>query len=161
MKPFTVLGFSANDEVLCHACLRSTTGLGPADLDYNGRPILPLYAADPTVQEESCTYCGYLLLDLSLHAEAKRAEPVTVLCVEQTGYQGSYPALKFVDRRAPANVLKDLKDAAWRREAVARYCWWHKGLPAVVPASLGLPPPPPKVTARPPIIRKRPVAGVA
>ena len=64
MKPFTVLGYSANDEVFCPACLKSTTGLGPSDIDYNGRPILPLYAADATVQEESCTYCGTSLLEV-------------------------------------------------------------------------------------------------
>ena len=70
MKPFTVLGYSANDEVFCPACLRSTTGLGPSDTDYNGRPILPLYAADATVQEECCTYCGASLLELRAVAEA-------------------------------------------------------------------------------------------
>ncbi len=59
MKLTTVLGYSANDEVLCHSCLRSTTGLSPSCLDYDGRPILPLYAGDPTVLEESCTYCGH------------------------------------------------------------------------------------------------------
>ncbi|HTU01705.1 MAG TPA: hypothetical protein VMG58_07800 [Candidatus Sulfotelmatobacter sp.] len=155
MRPFTVLGYSVNDEILCHACLKSTTGLRPADLDYSGRPILPLYAVDATLQEESCTYCGHPLLDLVIRAEAGRSKASPIFRVEKTRHQGRYPALKF-DRRPPANVLKDLKDAGWRWEPGAR-CWsWYKGPPVIVPPSLGLPPPLPKVTARPPIVRKRP-----
>jgi hypothetical protein len=154
MKPFTILGYSANDEVFCPPCLRATTGLTPSDLDYNGRPILPLYAADRTVQEECCTYCGVSLLDLRLRADAERARTVPALQVEKTRHRGRQPALRF-DRRPPANVLKELREAGWRWDPAAGLWWWPKGAPVPVPASLGLPPPPPRVAARPPIVRKR------
>ena len=154
MRPFTVLGYSANDEVLCHACLRSTTGLRPADLDYNSRPILPLYAAEPTIREESCTYCGRQLFDLVVREAGSSGVPPTFL-IEKTRHQGRYSALKF-DRRPPASVLKDLKDAGWRWEPDARYWWWHKGPPVIIPQSLGLPPKPPKVSPHQPVVRRRP-----
>ena len=63
MKPFTVLGYSANDEVFCPACLRSTTGLGPSDADYNGRPILPL-THGPVPWRAALTDRGVLVLCL-------------------------------------------------------------------------------------------------
>ena len=91
MKPFTVLGYSANDEVFCPACLRSTTGLGPSDTDYNGRPILPLYAADTTVQEERCTYCGSSLLELKAASEAQRDKATPAFQVEKTRHHGGRP----------------------------------------------------------------------
>ena len=158
MKPFTVLGYSGNDEVFCPECLRATTGLTPSDLDYNGRPILPLYAADQTVQEECCTYCGASLLELRLVAEAERARTVPAFRVEKTRHRGRQPALRF-DRRPPAIILNELKGAGWRWDAAAGLWWWPKGAPVPVPPSLGLPPPPPRLVARPPIIRKRVVAA--
>jgi hypothetical protein len=159
MKPFTVLGYSANDEVFCPSCLRSTTGLAPSDHDYNRQPILPLYAADRTVQEECCTYCGAALLELRLVAETARACGVPVFQVEKARHRGHQPALRF-DRPPPASVLKELKEAGWRWDPAARLWWWPKGAPVPVPSSLGLPPPPPKITARPPIIRRRSLSAV-
>jgi len=153
MRPFTVLGYSANDEILCHACLKSTTGLHAGDLDYNGRPILPLYAADATVEEESCTYCGHSLLDMVMNAQARRSKVSPTCPVEKARHHG-HPALKF-DRRPPPNILRELKDSGWRWDPVARLWWLQKGIPVAVPPSLGLPPPPPNVSARPPIVRKR------
>jgi hypothetical protein len=153
MKPFTVLGYSANDEVFCPSCLRSTTGLGPSDADYNGRPILPLYAADSTVQEECCTYCRASLLELRIAAEAERARTKPELHVEKTRHRGRQPALRF-DRVPPANVRTELKQAGWRWDPVAQLWWWPKGAPVPVPASLNLPPPATKVIARPPTIRR-------
>ena len=156
MKPFTVLGYSANDEILCPVCLRATTGLTPSDVDYNRRPILPLYAGDQTVQEECCTYCGASLLDLRLVAEAERAMGAPPFHVQKTRHKGRQPALRF-ERRPPANILKELKDAGWRWDPAASLWWWPKGAPVPVPAALGFPPPPPPVAARPPIVRKRAV----
>ncbi len=154
MKPFTVLGYSANDEVFCPACLRSTTGLGPSDADYNSRPILPLYAADKTVQEECCTYCGASLLELRLVAEAERERTEPELHVEKTRHRGRQPALRF-DRVPPASIRTELKQTGWRWDPVAQLWWWPKGAPVPVPASLNLTPPPAKVVARPPTIRRR------
>ena len=154
MKPFTILGYSANDEVFCPPCLRATTGLTGSDIDYNGRPILPLYAADSTVQEECCTYCGPSLLELRLVADAERARVEPTVHVAKTRHRGRQPALRF-DCRPPPNILKELKEAGWRWDPAAGLWWWPKGAPVPVPASLGLPPPPPRVVARPPIVRKR------
>ena len=153
MKPFTVLGYSANDEVFCPACLRSTTGLGPADADYNGRPIIPLYAADPTVQEECCTYCGASLLDLRVTAEGEREKATPAFQVEKTRHHGRQPALRF-DRKPPEEVRAELKRSGWRWDPAAQLWWWPKGGPVPVPPSLNLPPPPAKVVAQPPIIRR-------
>ena len=153
MKPFTVLGYSANDEVFCPACLRSTTGLRPSDTDYNGRPILPLYAADGTVHEECCTYCGASLLELRVVAVAELERTTPELQVEKTRHSGRQPALRF-DRKPPESVRIELRRAGWRWDPAAGLWWWPKGAPVPVPPSLGLPPPRPPVTARPPIIRK-------
>ncbi|HEX8958620.1 MAG TPA: hypothetical protein VF770_02235 [Solirubrobacterales bacterium] len=154
MKLTTVLGYSANDEVLCPSCLRSTTGLNPSCLDYEGRPILPLYAGDPTVLEESCTYCGRSLLELRAMAEAEQAHAAPPFHVEKTRHRGRRPALRF-DRRPPETILGDLRALGWRWDPAARLWWWPAGAPVPVPATLGLPPPTPKVTARPPVVRRR------
>jgi hypothetical protein len=154
MKPFTVLGYSANDEVFCPSCLRSSTGLAPSNADYNGRSILPLYACDRTVHDECCTYCGASLLGLRLVAEGERAKSVPAFRVEKTRHHRRQPALRF-DRRPPTDVLKELKAAGWRWDPAAGLWWWPKGAPVLVPASLSLPPLPPAVRARPPTIRKR------
>ena len=153
MKIFTVLGYSANDEVLCPSCLRSTTGLNPSCLDYNCRPILPLYAGDPTVLEESCTYCGRSLLELRAATEAERARTTPAFQVEKTRHRGRKPALRF-DRRPPDMILRELRDTGWRWDSVAKLWWWPAGAPVPVPAILGLPPPTPRVLARPPVVHK-------
>jgi hypothetical protein len=154
MKPFAILGYSANDEVFCPPCLRATTGLTGSDIDYNGRPILPLYAADKTVHEECCTYCGAWLLGVRLKADAERVTAAPAFHVEKTRHRGRQPALRF-DRRPPPSILGELKEAGWRWDPAAGLWWWPKGAPVAVPPSLGLPPPPPKVVARPPIVHKR------
>ncbi len=159
MKPFTVLGYSANDEVFCPSCLRSTTGLGPSCLDYNSRPILPLYAGDLTVHEECCTYCGASLLALRLAAEVDRAKAAPAFQVEKTRHHGRQPALRF-DRRPPVTILKELKENGWRWDTSARLWWWPKGAPVAVPVILGLPHPAPRLIARPPVIRKRATVAV-
>ena len=152
LRPFTVLGYSANDEVLCHACLRATTGLHPGDPDYDGRPVLPLYVAEATVREESCTYCGRGLLGLALESTGPLGEAPTKPTVEEFRHQG-HPALRF-DRRPPPDVLHELKQAGWRWDPTARsWNWPRPGDPAVprnLRGSLRVP-----VTARPPVVRKR------
>ena len=60
---FAVLGYSAEDDVYCPECLRRGAGLSPHRLDSRGRPILPLFLADPTVREEVCCHCERLLTD--------------------------------------------------------------------------------------------------
>jgi len=153
MKLFSVLGYSAHGEVLCPSCLRSTTGLSPSCLDYDGRPIVPLYAGDPTVLEESCTYCGRPLLERRMAADAERARATRVIPVEKTRDRDRRPALRF-DQRPPEAILRELKETGWRWDPVARLWWWPARAPVSIPAALALPPPAaPRVIARPPIRR--------
>jgi hypothetical protein len=63
-RPYSVIGYSAEDEVWCPTCLRVAAGLSPGRVDYDGRPIQALYAADPMVHEEVCHNCDQALLDL-------------------------------------------------------------------------------------------------
>ena len=150
MKLFCVLGYSAHGEVLCPSCLRSTTGLSPSCLDYDGRPIAPLYAGNPTVLEEVCTYCGRSLLELRMTAEAEQARATRVVQVEKTRHRNRKPALRF-GHRPPETILRELKETGWRWDPLARLWWWPTRAPVLVPAVLALPPPAPKVVARPPI----------
>jgi hypothetical protein len=154
MKPFTVLGYSANDEVFCPSCLRASTGLRPSDADYNSRPILPLYACDPSVHDEACTYCGGSLLGLRLAADLDRTTSAPAFRVEKTRHRQRRPALRF-DRRPPPAILTELKEAGWRWDPSAGLWWWPKGAPVLVPVSLRLPLPAPAAVARPPTIRRR------
>jgi hypothetical protein len=63
-RPFVVLGYSAADSVWCPTCLRTAAGLSPDRPDYDGKPILPLFAREPTVRDEMCDGCGEQLMEL-------------------------------------------------------------------------------------------------
>lgn len=63
-RPYSVLGYSAEDEVWCPTCLRVAAGLVPGLPDTDGKPVQALYAADRTVHEEVCNNCHQKLLDL-------------------------------------------------------------------------------------------------
>jgi hypothetical protein len=63
-RRFAVLGYSAEDETYCPQCLRLATGLSPQGVDTNGKPVLALYACDPTMHEEVCSNCHQRLVDL-------------------------------------------------------------------------------------------------
>ena len=153
MKRFTVLGYSANDEVWCLSCLRAAAGLGPGDPDYDGRPILPLYAGDNTVLEEVCNYCHSPLLDLAMMAEGARAKarPPMSGTFEHDGK--GRPTIRFPAAPSPA-ARAALKAAHWRWDPSAA-AWFHTEKTANPPADVPVPAPRPVVTARPPIIRKR------
>jgi len=166
-RPFTILGYSANNEVFCPHCLNSTTGLSPADLDYDSRAILPLYAGDPTLLEEACSYCHKSLLQLKLTAIADRAKAPLPFTVEKTRHPGSKraphlrrrPALEF-DCRPPANVITDLKAAGWRWDPAVKLWYWPKPAPVIIPASVPVAAAPAApVTPKPPTVRKRPAAA--
>jgi len=164
MKLFTILGYSAHGETLCPSCLRTSTGLSPSCPDYDGRSILPLYAGDPTVLEESCTYCGRSLLELRALADAERSRRSPLVKAQKTLHRDRQPALRF-DRRPPGAILSELKKAGWRWDPVARLWWWPAAAPVPVPAALALPHPARGGVARPPLRRRsadisRPSAGV-
>ena len=214
LRRFAVLGYSIHDEVLCHACLRSSTPLTGEKVSHvcrksprpvpdavrkqvleldrkkmspsriarelrvtlptvmrvlsgddadapscpacqagartENREIIPLLFADGTVHEEHCTYCGHKLLELAARAAAEYRPEYEV---EQLTFPEGYPALRF-SRRPPENVLQALKAAGWRWRARERV-WADFSRKAEVPASVKLPPKPPVVRARPPVIRRR------
>jgi hypothetical protein len=77
-RRFAVIGYSAEDETYCPACLRFSTGLSPGKLDTNNKPVLPLYARDETMHDERCTSCHRNLLDLLLDPDVEPTVTVPV-----------------------------------------------------------------------------------
>ena len=137
---FAVLGYSAEDEVWCPKCLREAAGLTPDGPDSNGRPILPLFAADKSVLEERCTYCGTNLLDLlpgtqppTLYKLTRKRvngtivthEPVGTFVLNQDGSGVIYfnhlssPCQVFSNDGAPADVTVLPKPPVLRKRATA------------------------------------------
>jgi hypothetical protein len=216
LRPFSIIGYSTGDEVLCPTCLSRTTPItgekvshicrrGPRPVaDYlrkqvldlesrhvnpgkiakhlrielrtvmqilsgdaddastcpaceaakrsEHRELIPLYYADSTVRDESCTYCGHKLVDMTLQQATERTDGYHV---EHTTYGQGHPALQF-DRRPPEHVLSALKHAGWRWRPHERL-WVDFSRTAEVPSSIRIAPKPVpvSVTARPPIIRRR------
>jgi hypothetical protein len=145
VTPATVMRVLSGDDAdasFCPACEASTRS--------ENREIIPLYYADSTVREELCTYCGHELTDLALQAVAEHKPDYQV---EHVTSGKGFPALRF-DRRPPAPVLEALKKGGWSWRPRERV-WVDLSRAAEVPASVKLPPQPPVVTARPPIIRRR------
>ena len=157
-RRFIVLGYSAEGSTWCPQCLRSAAGLSPSrGTDSDGEPILPLYAADPTVQEETCDYCHKPLVDLLLACESVRPKPPPSVTATLHSY-GKRAALSF-DAVPPAYIRVQLKQAHWRWDARYRL-WWSATTTPEIPAGVTLPPddaPRPAMIARPPI-RRRPTA---
>ena len=157
-RPFSVLGFSAADSVWCPTCLRFAAGLSPAlGSDYDGKPILPLYARDATVREQICDNCGEQLVDLLLAHQAVRPQPAPVTAILHV--YGQRCALSF-DRVPPSHVRVQLKQGAWRWDSQLRL-WWCTSEKPDLPAGLTLPPdhePARASIARDPIRRRRPAA---
>jgi hypothetical protein len=154
-RPFTVLGYSAEHSVWCPVCLRLAAGLSPArGADYDGKPILPLYARDEALREEACDNCGKPLVDLLLGRDEVRATPPPVSATLHA--YGECWALSF-DGVPPAQVRSQLKQARWRWDARFRL-WWCTTAKPELPAGLAPPQaraPRPEITARPPL-RRRP-----
>jgi hypothetical protein len=223
LRPFTVIGYSTGDEVLCLSCLPRTTPItgeklshicrrGPRPVEdrirkevlaldgkhigpykiakhlrielktvmrvlsgddadagtcpaceaakrSDNRELVPLYFADKSVREETCTYCQHKLVDLAVQRTTERTESYQV---EHTTY-GKYPALHF-DRRPPEHILQAVKKAGWAaRRTDAGWLWVDFTGTAEVPSSVRIAPKPVPVTvtARPPIIRRRREAAEA
>jgi hypothetical protein len=159
LRQFTVIGFSANSEVFCPHCLRSTQGLTPDVPDYDGRPILPLYAGDKDLHEECCTYCEKNLLALAEY-HAEKATPARVQATLRFLTRDAW-ALEF-DRIPPANVRTELKQTSWRWSPRAQH-WWTKSRTPTIPARIQLLEqlPERRVSAKPPIIRRAASRGGA
>jgi hypothetical protein len=153
-RRFIVLGYSAEGSTWCPQCLRSAAGLSPSrGTDSDGKPILPLYAAEPAVQEETCGYCQKPLVDLLLACESVRPKPPPSVTATLRSC-GKRFALSF-EAVPPAYVRAQLKEAHWRWDSRYRV-WWCAATTPEIPAGVTLPPdeaPRPAMVARPPIRR--------
>jgi len=133
-----------SDDGSCPACEAATRS--------EDREVLPLYYADTTTREETCTHCGHSLVDLAVQTSSER---MAGFHVEHTTSARGHPALQF-DRRPPEHSLLALKTAGWRWHARERI-WVDYSRKADVPPSILITPKPTpvNVTARPPVIRRR------
>lgn len=138
-----VLSGEADDDASCPAC--EASGRPEA-----GNVLFPIYAADSTMAEETCTHCQKPLLALA-HERARTME--RDLAPQHLLTPQGFPALRF-ERRPPAPVLQALKTAGWRWDPRDR-CWFDPTRTAALPAGLELPEPIKVAVARGPIIRRR------
>ncbi len=179
LRPFSVVGFSVNDEVLCHSCLRQTTPITGEKLSHTcrrgWRPVpdtlrtrivaLEATKVRPTqIVKQLRTTLPTVMRVLSgddadsascpACEASKRFEQRDILPLYfAVTYGKGFPALRF-DRRPEPLVLEALKKAGWKWSPRERV-WADFTRTAEVPAGVKLPPKPPVVTARPPIIRRR------
>ena len=155
-RRFIVLGYSAERSTWCPQCLRTAAGLSPGrGTDSDGKPILPLYAADPAVREETCDYCQKPLVDILFACESLRPKPPASVTATLRSY-GKRFALSF-ESVPPAYVRAQLKAARWRWDSRYRV-WWCATPTPEIPAGVRLPPDEalgPAMAARPPIRRHR------
>jgi hypothetical protein len=154
-RPFVVLGYSAADSVWCPTCLRTAAGLSPGRPDYDGKPILPLFAREPTVREEMCDACGQQLMQL-LAERAPEAPAFPRSTVRARLLQsGRCSAIRF-DRVPPVAVRSDLKTKGWRWHPRFRV-WWSPEATPSTPDGVDFirMKTAPNVSPRPPVVRRR------
>jgi len=137
-----VVSGDADDDATCPACEASKRG--------EARDLLPVYAGDASVGEETCTHCGRHLLTVAREREAsaeKKLQPERLIT------SSGFPALRF-ERRPPPNVLQALKAGGWRWDPRERH-WFDPSRAAALPP--GTTPPTPRriATARPPVVHRR------
>jgi hypothetical protein len=154
-RPFVVLGYSAADSVWCPTCLRTAAGLSPDRPDYDGKPILPLFAREPTVRDETCDGCGQQLMELL----AERAPEVPALprsTVRARLLQGGRCSAIRFDRVPPVAVRSDLKTKGWRWHPRFRV-WWSAEATPSTPDGVDFirTAAAPNVSPRPPVVRRR------
>ena len=158
-RPFVVLGYSAENSAWCPTCLRTAAGLSPTrGSDYDGKPILPLYARDRNVREQICDNCSKPLIDLLLGHDSVRAQPPPVTATLHV--YGQRWALSF-DRVPPSHIRIQLKQGAWRWDSQYRL-WWCTATRPEIPTCVALPPeyaPRPEIFARAPTRRRRGVSA--
>ena len=138
-----VLSGDADDDASCPACQPENRSN-----DHRG-DFIPLYAADTTLAEESCTHCLHSLLRLALDRATTLEKDLQVHHLVTTA---GHPALKF-ERRPPTPILDALKKAGWRWEPRDRL-WIDRSQKAAIPAGVPLPATPKVLTARPPVVHR-------
>ena len=138
----TVLSGDADDDAICPAC--------EAGMRTDPRDILPVYAGDAAMAEETCSLCGRNLLAL---ARDRAASLSAELQVEHLVTAQGLPAVRFV-RRPPEQILQALKAAGWRWDPRERH-WYDLTRSATLPPGIAAPPATRVVIARPPVIRRR------
>lgn len=134
---FAVLGYSAEDEVWCPSCLRTAAGLSPSGADSNGRPILPLFAADKSLHDERCSYCDQRLMDL-----VPGTKPPTIYKLTHKRVTGT------IVTQEPAGTILLNQDGS------GVIYFNHSNAPCQIFPNEGTPPEV-KIVPRQPILRKR------
>ena len=132
----------ADDDATCPACEASKRG--------EARDLLPVYAGDASVGEETCTHCGRHLLTA---ARERQASAENNLQPEQLITSSGFPALRF-ERRPSRNVLQALKAGGWRWDPRERQ-WYDPSRKAALPFDILLTRPLRVVSARPPVVHRR------
>ena len=137
----TVVSGDADDDAACPACEASKRG--------ETREILPVYAGDASMGQETCTHCGRHLLKIAREREAcsENLQP------EQLITSSGFPALRF-ERRPPPKVLQALKIGGWRWDPRERH-WFDPSRAAALPPGTTPPTTPRIATARPPVVHRR------
>jgi hypothetical protein len=137
---FAVLGYSAEDDVYCPECLRGAAGLSPSREDSRGKPIIPLYLADPTVREEVCCHCERQLIDI-----LPSVEPPTVYEIARLAHD---PDSTIIRKRSIGTLILDVSGhgSLFVKELQERFYIFPDDRPAEKPVI--------QVHARPPTIRR-------
>ena len=141
-RPYSVIGYSAEDDTWCPSCLRLATGLTPGRTDYDGKPIHALYAADRTVHEEVCCNCHQKLLDL-----APALQPPTKLTVARRFHVPDSTIVKY-EPVGLALLEHDDRRGVLYLNVLDEPCYLMAAEPEMHAA--GVP-----ATAKPPVVRRK------
>ncbi len=140
-RPYSVLGYSAEDEVWCPTCLRLATGLAPGRPDTNGKLVQVLYAADRSVHEEVCTNCHANLVDL-----VPALQPATQLTIARRVHVPDSTVVKY--EPVGIAVLEGSNRGVLYLNFLDGPCY-------LVATEDELSNSPPPATAKPPVVRKK------
>jgi hypothetical protein len=137
-----VVSGDADDDAVCPAC--------EASKRRETREIVPIYAGDASMGQETCTHCGRHLLSVARERDASAEK---TLQPEQFFTSSGFPALRF-ERRPPPNLLHALKTGGWRWDPQERH-WFDPSRAAALPPGTAPMTPPRIATARRPAGRRR------
>ncbi len=121
-----VVSGDADDDATCPACEASKRS--------ESRTVLPIYAGDASMTDETCTHCGRHLLAIARERDTSDEKH---LHTEHLLTAAGHPALRF-ERRPPASVLQALKTAGWRWDPQERH-WFDPTDTATLPDGVTAP----------------------